>query len=174
MEPNSQILLLPYEEASERPTKDVLKPTILVLAGQCVVSETVPATPLYQLNWNVTSIPQRGSSVVFERVKHGPAEPASSTAPSKQPKIRHLFYLAHPAGAKFGNEKPAYYLTSVLTEVLGNISLEASKSQFQKPEFRALLSPEKTMSAVPLFDGKAQLLFDVRPKWLGGRYTWTN
>jgi hypothetical protein len=173
MEPNSQSLLPAYEEANEGPSKDILKPAVLVLAGQSVVSETAPTMPLYQMSWSVTSIPQKNSSVVFERVEHVQAEKVESTAPSKQ-QNRHLFYLAHPAGAQFHTDSPAYYITSVLPEMLGNISLEAFKSRFQKPEFKTLLSAKKSMSASPLFDKKAQPLFDVKPNWMGRRYTWTD
>lgn len=118
MESNSQGLRPPSEEANEEPSKDVLKPAVLVLAGQSVVSETATATPLYQMNWSVTSIPQKDSSVVFEWVEHDQAEKVESTAPSKQ-QNRHLFYLAHPADAQFRTDKPAYYITSVLPEMLG-------------------------------------------------------
>ncbi|ERF74872.1 hypothetical protein EPUS_03256 [Endocarpon pusillum Z07020] len=158
MEANSQSLPLPCEEANEGPSKDFLDPTILVLAGQSVVCETAPAIPLYQMNWNVTSLPPKGSSVVFERVvEHGQAETAEGTAPSK-PQNRHLFYLAHPPGAQLSNEKPAYYITSVLPEMLGNISLEAVKSRLQKPELKARL-PEEDHGGIPVVayeDGKGE------------------
>lgn len=58
--------------------------------------------------------------------------------------------------------------------MLGNISLEAFKSRFQKAEFKALLNSKKSMSAFPLFDEKAQPLFDVKPEWMGRCYTWTD
>ncbi len=173
MEPKSQSLLPPYEEANEGPSKDILKPAVLVLAGQSIVSETATATPLYQMNWSVTSIPQKDSSVVFERVEHVQAEKVEGTAPGKQ-QNRHLFYLAHPAGAQFLTDNPAYYITSVVSEMLGNISLEVCKSRFQKSEFKALLSAKKSMSASPLFDENAQPLFDVKLNWMGRRYTWTD
>lgn len=71
--------------------------------------------------------------------------------------------------------------------MMGNIHFETTKqSQFQKPEFKALLSPNKSASSSPLFffsDGETEnqqcrLLFNIKPKakWKGGRsrYIWAD
>lgn len=173
MEADLQTLLPPNEKANEEFSEKVMKPTVLVLADQFVVPETNTATPIYRMSWSVTSIPQKGTSLVFERVGHEPAEKDSSTAPGKR-QSRHLFYLARPAGAQFQTDTPRSYVTSVSDEMLGNINLETSKSRFQKPEFKALLSEKRTASSIPLFDEKAQCLFDIKPRWIGGRYKWTD
>ncbi|KAL7627726.1 hypothetical protein AAE478_001921 [Parahypoxylon ruwenzoriense] len=154
--------------------KDALKPVTLVLVGQSIVSETSNGIPLYQLSWDVTSIPLKGSSVLFEQVLEDdlPLE-VGSTASTKQ-RNKHIFYLTHPADAQYRADTPAYCITSVSPETLGNISLETSKPRFQKTEFKALLSAKKNASDVPLFDKDAKLLFDVRPKWVSSRYTWTD
>ncbi|KAI1371046.1 hypothetical protein F4677DRAFT_464560 [Hypoxylon crocopeplum] len=172
MEANSKSLLPPYRGAEEV-LEDVLKPTTLVLVGQSVMSEAATARPLYQMNWSVTSIPQKSSSVVFERVEDSTVLGVEGGISVKQSN-EHLFYLAHPAGTQYQTDTPAYYLTSVSPETLGNICLEVSRSRFQKPEFKALLNPKKRWSDTPLFDRNSQLLFDVKPKWMGGRYTWTD
>ncbi|KAI2469617.1 hypothetical protein F4781DRAFT_431145 [Annulohypoxylon bovei var. microspora] len=154
-----------YEVSNEESLKDVLEPATLVLMGQSVVSDTSDATPLYYMNWSVTSIPQKGSS-------DGPLGTNDATSTEQQNK--HIFYLAHPTGAKYQEETPEYYLTSVSPESLGNISLETSNSTFLKTEFRMLLSPGRTWSDKPLFDESAKPLFEVKPKWIGSRYTWTD
>ncbi|RYP57039.1 hypothetical protein DL769_009737 [Monosporascus sp. CRB-8-3] len=165
--------LPPYEDIDDGPWEDVLEPANLVFAGQSIVCEATTSTPLYKMNWDVTSIPQKGTSVVFERVKYDPPETAESTAPTKQ-QNQHLFYLAHPAGAQYRTDSPAYYITSVSPVALGNITLETSKSKIGKIEFKALLSAKKSASDSPLFDEKPEPLFDAKPKWMGGRFTWTD
>ncbi|KAI0139056.1 hypothetical protein F4776DRAFT_662752 [Hypoxylon sp. NC0597] len=150
---------------------DVLAPATLILMGQYVVSDVTGQTPLYHINWDITSIPQKGSSVVFERVEEDPATGVDNAAPTKQQK-QHIFYLAHPASAQYQTDTPAYYLTSVSSEMLGNIGLDKSKPRFQKMEFKALLTTGKNWSDNPLFDSNAELLFDVKPKLIGGHYTW--
>ncbi|RYP80646.1 hypothetical protein DL770_006136 [Monosporascus sp. CRB-9-2] len=173
MIPDAKDISPPYEEVNDGPPDDVLEPEVFVFGGESITCETTASTPLYQMSWDVTTIPQKGTSVVFERIDHDPHEKAESTAPIKQQK-QHLFYLAHPAGAQYRTDRPAYYITSVSPGALGNINLETSNPKFQKAEFKALLSPEKSASESPLFDEKPEPLFDVKPKWMGGRYTWTD
>ncbi|RYP56247.1 hypothetical protein DL771_012034 [Monosporascus sp. 5C6A] len=163
----------PYEDICDGPSEDVLQPEVFVFAGESIACETAASTPLYQMNWNVTTIPQRHTSLVFERVDHDPREKAESAAPMEQHN-QHLFYLAHPAGAQYLTDRPAYYITSVSPGTLGNISLETSKPKFQKTEFKALLSAGKGASDSPLFDERPEPLFDAKSKWMGGRYTWTD
>ncbi|RYP07959.1 hypothetical protein DL764_002187 [Monosporascus ibericus] len=143
---NAKDMPPPYEEVSDRPSEDVLEPEVFVFAG---------------------------TSVVFERVDHDPHEKTESTEPKKQHN-RHLFYLAHPAGAQYRTDRPAYYITSVSPGGLGNIHLETSKSTFQNTEFKALLSVEKSASDSPLFNETPEPLFDAKLKWMGGHYTWTD
>ncbi|KAI0888171.1 uncharacterized protein GGS22DRAFT_94154 [Annulohypoxylon maeteangense] len=165
---------LPSHDAStEGSPEDVLAPETLVLRGQAVVSGTDTAKMLYRMNWNITSIPQKSSSVIFERVKDDLLLENEDPTPTKQ-RDEHIFYLAHPAGAKYQKETPEYYLTSVSPESLGNISLETSKPGFRKTEFRMLLSAGRTWSDKPLFEEDAETLFEVKPKWMSSRYTWTN
>ncbi|KAI0836362.1 hypothetical protein F5Y06DRAFT_305344 [Hypoxylon sp. FL0890] len=158
------------EDANGRFPNDILGQATLMLTGESVVSETTSQT-LYQMNWNVASIPQKGSSALFERLDDE-LTPESNNASSTKQRSQHIFYLAHPLGSECQKDTPAYYLTSVSPEMLGNITLEASKSRFQKTEFKALLSAGKSWSDNPLFDQNAELLFDVKPKWIGGHYTW--
>ncbi|KAL9617646.1 MAG: hypothetical protein Q9160_007563 [Pyrenula sp. 1 TL-2023] len=185
----------------------LVKPAVLIFAGQSIVSvpsvsaasKVVSATPIpvYQMSWDVTSIPQKGSSAVFERVEEGKVESAITTidddqteketnsAPptTRRQKRQHLFYLAHLADAQFQKENPAYYLTTVLpTEMLGNISLEpmatSSGVQFpgkKRPTFKAFLHAGKSARDTPLFAAKSktpQLLFEASPmsrakRWMG-------
>lgn len=168
-----------YEEAIGGPSEDLVNPATLVFTGTSVVFETRPLTPCYQLSWDVTSIPQKSTSVVFEEVEHSPEQPpekAEATSPAQQQK-RHLYYLAHPAGAQYQVDRPAYYATSASPDnaTLGNIGLETSKTGAfpKKMEFKAMLSARKTASDSPLFDEWPQPLFDARPKWTGG-YAWVD
>lgn len=153
---------------------DVIEPAVLLLSGQHVVSKAAPEAPLYEMSRDVTSIPQKNSSVMFERVEDVQLGKADRNGPGKQQK-RHIFYLAHPAGAEFHTETPAYYITSVSREgTLGNISLRPKKYRLQRPEFEAVLSAARTAADELLFDKNPQVIFGIKPKLLTGRYTWSD
>lgn len=151
---------------------DIQEPDTLVLEDQSIISDATKVS-LYQINLSVTSIPQKSSSVIFERVENDSSSDTDGIASVKQ-RNRHIFYLAHPAGAQYQTDTPAYYITSVSSGMLGNISLEVSKSPLQKTEFKMMLSEGKNWSDSPLFHDNPRLLFDVKPKWAGGRYTWSD
>ncbi|KAI9923875.1 hypothetical protein ASPWEDRAFT_26422 [Aspergillus wentii DTO 134E9] len=152
-----------YTDSGKGFSSEMIDPAVLVLAGQSIVNENA-STPLYQINRDVTAIPQKGSSVIFERIDNI----------EKEEHNQHIFYLAHPPDAQYRNDTPAYYITSVSSETLGNIVFETAKSRLQKTEFKALLSAKKTASDKPLFDDRPQLLFTVKPKWPGSQYKWTD
>lgn len=165
----------PYAEAIK---DDILDPAVLILAGQSIHAEPEPETeptPLYQLSQSVTRIPQRSSSVVFERVDASKAKGTAGASASAR--TQHLFYIVHPANARYRKDVPAYYLTTVARETgLGNIRLEPGKSQIplQRADFAAMLSASRTMGDKPLFDGEGErVLFHTRPssKWVRG-YRW--
>jgi hypothetical protein len=90
----------PYAEVIK---DDILDPAVLILAGQSIHAEPEPETetepmPLYQLSQSVTRIPQRSSSVIFERVDASKAKGTASASPSAP--TQHLFYIVHPANAR--------------------------------------------------------------------------
>ncbi|KAI1208280.1 uncharacterized protein F4807DRAFT_462000 [Annulohypoxylon truncatum] len=135
-----------------------------------MVSGTEATTTLYRMNWNITSIPQKHSFVIFERVEDDLALGNKESTSTKK-RSEHIFYLAHPASAKDRKETPGYYLTSVSSESLGNINLETSKSAFQKTGFRLLLSMGKAWSDKLLFDEDAKPLFEVNQNgWVVATY----
>jgi hypothetical protein len=90
-----------------------------------------------------------------------PEKPVAPEAQQCEPQYRHLFYLAHPSDAQYRTDIPAYYITAVDKETLGNIHLGTSKLRLRKMEFETLLSSKQTASDRPLFDeaGKASTLF---------------
>lgn len=152
---------------------NALEPAVLLLSGQRVVFKAAPEASLYELSRDITSIPQKNSSIIFERMEDvQPTEPDGS-GPKKQQK-RHIFYLAHPVGAEFQTNTPGYYITSVPREgTLGNIGLRSTKPLLQRPEFEAVLSAAKTAADKPLFDENPKVIFNIKPKMLlSGRYTW--
>ncbi|KAI1079650.1 hypothetical protein F5B20DRAFT_543067 [Whalleya microplaca] len=167
----------PYEDADEEPWRDVVEPTKLVLAGQSVYAEADESTPLYVMNQDVTTLTHKSPTVTFERVELDTVEDESIDSEdfTKQ-RNRHLFYLAHPAEAHRRAELGAsYYITSVSRQTVGNVKLEKPTKSlpFQKPEFRALLSENRSAWDSPLFDKDTEtLLFDARPRWKRGRYEW--
>ncbi|KAI1339653.1 hypothetical protein F5Y15DRAFT_66088 [Xylariaceae sp. FL0016] len=130
---------------------------VLSIEGQLIVDAAAKAPPLYQLSWDVTAIPQKGSSAVFQKWKLG-----------------DLFYLAHPADAPYRSDRPPYYITSISDESLGNISLDVSKSRWQKPDIGVFLHANRTASDNPLFHESPTLLFKAAAKWMDSRYTWTD
>lgn len=151
-----------------------LEPAVLLLSGQHVVFKAAPEAPLYELSRDVTYIPQKNSSIIFERMEDVQTTEADGSGSKKQQK-RHIFYLAHPAGAEFQTDTPAYYITSVSREgTLGNIGLRSTKPLLQRPEFEVVLSAARTAADKPLFDENPKVLFNIKPKMLSGRYTWVN
>ncbi|RSM15033.1 hypothetical protein CEP52_001024 [Fusarium oligoseptatum] len=147
-------------------------PNTFVLSGQSIYTENAASIPVYQLNREVTSTSQKGTTITFERVEYdGPGE-AESMVSVKQ-RNQHLFYLVHPANAQYRTDLPAYYITSASPDMVGNVQLQASKSLLQKVEFKALLSTGKSSSSDKLFDQDNQeTLFEAKPKWKGGQYQW--
>lgn len=174
-------------EASDRPptyvdsdmeaAKDVLEPAVFSMAGESILVEGASSMSLYHLSRSVLSFSSKQSSaVLFERVEHEAPEKATSAEEPTTQRNRPLFHLVHPVNAAYRTDIPAYYITSIAPGMVGNIQLETSKSRLQKTEFKVMLSPNKTASNKSLFDEKAQqqLLFSIKPKWVGGRYKWTN
>ncbi|KAI1480899.1 hypothetical protein F4774DRAFT_376386 [Daldinia eschscholtzii] len=160
-----------FHEAPHR--RDVLEPTALVLKDRYIAPETDPTNSLYEIGRDVTAIPLKATSVIFERIEdHRLSEVSLPTSTESQKK--HLFYLAHPLGSQYRMDTPAYYLTSFSPNTLGNISLEISKSRLGKTEFKVLVSSGKTWSDTPLFVENPQLLFNVRQKWAHARHIWTD
>lgn len=152
-------------EAGRTNPADMLEPSVLLLSGQHVVSKAAPEVPLYETSRDVTVIPQENASIILERVEE--------TGGSEAEQRRHIFYLAHPLGAQFQTDTPAYYITSLSSdEVIGNISLRCNKSRLKRPGLEALLSAARTAADKPLFDENAQVIFSIRPKMLAGRWTW--
>lgn len=169
---NLSTLPLSHTEAGGPNVADILEPAVLLLSGQRIVFKAAPEAPLYELSGDVTSIPQMNSSIIFERVEDAQPTEADTDGPEKQQK-RHIFYLAHPAGAEFQTDTPAYYITSVTQEgTLGNIGLRPAKNLLQRPEFEVVLSAARTAADRPLFDENPQVIFNINPKMLTGRYTW--
>ncbi|UPK95928.1 hypothetical protein LCI18_006863 [Fusarium solani-melongenae] len=163
-------------------TIDVLRPSIeensgpdtLVLSGQSIFSENTASIPLYQLNKEVTSTSQKGSTIMLERVEYDGPGDAESMASIKQ-RNQHLFYLVHPVNAQYRTDLPAYYITSASPDMVGNVKLQASKNLLQKVEFKAILSAGKTSSSDELFgQDNQEILFEVKPRWKGGQYQWTD
>ncbi|CAG8931924.1 unnamed protein product [Penicillium salamii] len=169
-----------YRELDGEPSKSSLEPAVLFLSGHSVLDEAATSTPLYQVNCDITSISNKDSSLVFERVEHTVPglkledEDVTVGASRKTP----IFYLAHPLNAQYRTDIPArYYITAALPEMAGNIRLDTSGTRLQKVSFQATLSPGKTASHQPLFDEVTQqLLFDIRPQWKLGRscYKWSD
>lgn len=180
---------------------DILPPTTLLLTNQNIYETTSSPPhlqhpqelqhknkPLYQINQPITTTsPSKPfTSTKFERVEH-------NTTTNK-----HLFYLAHPAHARYRTDTPAYYLTSAERGMIGNIHFETPTSQGKqqkkmkktkrRPGFTAVLSPGRSASDRPLFssdgDGEeCRVLFTATQtlsrwslKGMGRKrgYTWTN
>lgn len=153
---------------------DVASPAMLLLSGQQVVSKAAPEAPLCEMSRDVTCIPEKNSSIILERVEDAQVSEAGTGGPYNQQK-RHIFYLAHPAGAEFQTDGPAYYIPSVSQETaLGNIGLRSAKPLLQRQELEANLSAGRTAADKPLFDENPIAIFSIRPKLLTGSYTWLN
>ncbi|KAL3436513.1 hypothetical protein BDV09DRAFT_193918 [Aspergillus tetrazonus] len=148
---------------------ELTEPAVLFLSGQSVLAEGTPSNPLYHINIDIKSIPNKESTVSFARLKGDASAPELEGTTSKRQGHRYLFYLVHPANAQYRTDIPArYYITSLVPELtVGNIRLEIFEARFQRPSFRALLSAGKTASDTPLFNEETQqlVLFDICPSW---------
>lgn len=168
-----------YKDVAEGSSERLLQPATFAFKGESIVCETTAGTvPVYELSWDVTAIPPKSTSAIFERVDVRAPEKADSTAPTQR-QSEHLFYLARPARAQYQTDIPAYYITCATAEhgaILGNISLETSskKMPFPRTEFSALLHAGKSSEHSPLFADKTEALFDARMKLIGGRYVWAD
>ncbi len=174
MEEGSIDFLPPYEAIEGKSQIDDTKPATFILVDRVIVSENAPSTPLYQINYDITSTKQRHSSVAFESVENDPPLLGIKGGAPINPEPRPLFYLAHPQDPQYREDRPPYYLTSVSPGSLGNIALEISKSRLQRTEYRFSLSPNRNWMDDILFDRDAQLLFSVKSKLIGGRLAWTD
>ncbi|KAI0104434.1 hypothetical protein F4814DRAFT_430751 [Daldinia grandis] len=162
-----------YMASTERLWNDALEPTTLILKDQYIAPETEPTNWLYQIGRDVTAIPQKATSIAFEKLENNKSLEVDSST-SIESHNRHIFYLAHPLGAQYRTDIPPYYLTSVSSDTLGNVSLETSKSRLGKIAFKVLVSSGRSWTDNPLFHGNAELLFNVKQKWANGQYIWTN
>ncbi|KNG91190.1 hypothetical protein ANOM_000628 [Aspergillus nomiae NRRL 13137] len=163
----------PYSLTSTTLGEETLPPTTLILSSKLIHTEAAPSTPLYEISRDIASLPQKFTSVKFERIETDAPSESGSKSPEPQKKL--IFYLAHPAHARYRKDVPAYYITAVSLGSLGNIRFEVSKSRFQKAEFRALLSAGKSMDDKPLFcEDVETTLFTAKMKWTGGGYRWTD
>ncbi|KAJ5496561.1 hypothetical protein N7463_008548 [Penicillium fimorum] len=167
-----------YQKTGGKSSKDILEPAVLFLSGQSILVEATNSTPLYQINSDIRSISNKDSSVAFERVEHDVSK-IENDGVAAGTRNRNLFYLAHPVNARYRTDIPArYYITSAVSEMIGNIRLEISEARLQKTSFKAILSANRTASDNPLFpDGTKQvLLFDIQPNWKVGRncYKWSD
>ncbi|KAE8405094.1 hypothetical protein BDV37DRAFT_102284 [Aspergillus pseudonomiae] len=163
----------PYSLTSTTLGEETLPPTTLILSNKLIHTEAAPSTPLYEISQDIASLPQKFTSVKFERIETDAPSKLESKSPESQKK--HIFYLAHPAHARYRKDVPAYYITAVSLGSLGNIRFEVSKARFQKAEFRALLSAGKRMDDKPLFCEDVEItLFTAKMKWTGGGYRWTD
>jgi hypothetical protein len=163
----------------------MLEPAVLVLAGTYISVKNAASTPVYHLSRNMDTLTHKDTSIYFECIEYNEApgrknEEVESieSAAADQKKRQRLYCLVHPLNAKYRTDIPAYYMTSHSADLPGNVRLESSKKHplLRKKEFKALLSVSKTATSPELFDDeKAQhLLFEVKPRMLGGGFMWTD
>ncbi|KXJ94171.1 hypothetical protein Micbo1qcDRAFT_202075 [Microdochium bolleyi] len=146
----------------------LVAPSTLLFQGLYIVDDSCRSQPVYRLDRDVAVVPQRFTSVKVERLETSD-QPSSSDEEQPAAAYRHLFYLAHPLGAKYQTERPEYYITcapptaterssagwSGEGQSLGNIALSAEKIQPRwsaKTAYKAWLSPGTNMASQPLFD----------------------
>ena len=149
---------------TDKTDAEILPPTTLTLTNQCIYETTSqhPQEPqhknrsVYQINQPITTIPSKPfTSAKFARAEHTTS--------------KHLFYLAHPAHARYRTDTPAYYLTSAERGMIGNVHFETTTARGEKmkrrPGFRAVLTPGRSASDHPLFfsNGEGRVLFTAKP-----------
>ncbi|RMJ22898.1 hypothetical protein PHISP_06240 [Aspergillus sp. HF37] len=96
----------PYAEVVKN---DIRDPAVLILAGRSIHADPEPETeptPLYQLSQSVTRIPQRSSSVIFERVDAA-SNKGKATSTASTERTQHLFYIVDPANARYRRRHPS-------------------------------------------------------------------
>ena len=164
-----------YDDVVANPPKYKIGPAALILDDESVNDEASPETPLYRLSRTVTIVTHKSSSITLERLDH--AAPDKADTPGPPLERRHgLFYLVHPANARYRTDVHPYYMTAQKPGMLGNVRLETTQSRLQRTEFKALLSPGRSAADDTLFDANdgESVLFSAKTKWMGGRCNWTD
>ncbi|KAL4741358.1 hypothetical protein BDV11DRAFT_183458 [Aspergillus similis] len=89
-------------EKSGEHIAELLEPAVLFLSGQSVLAEGILFTPLYRINNDIKSIPNKDSTVSFARLEDASAPELEGTSSKRQ---RHR----HPANAQYRTDIPARY-----------------------------------------------------------------
>lgn len=148
--------LKPWSHSNDDTT--LVPPSTLIFQGQHIVDEAGGSQPLYTFDRDVAVVPQKFTSVKV----------AGLRTSGQTTQYTHLFYLAHPLGAKYQTERPEYYITCAVSPAnaarnaddgrecptLGNIVLdaEATTSRWSsQTAWKAWLSPGTNMASQPLF-----------------------
>ncbi|KAK8051171.1 hypothetical protein PG993_002556 [Apiospora rasikravindrae] len=107
-------------------------PTILVLEGQSIYSESSDTAPLFQLNRGLINPRRATTEVELERVKYGVRRSKPETPTMKKPRLRHVYNLKYMNRAPGGLDSlpsgsPHYHIQSTSRQTLGHIGLKRSR-----------------------------------------------
>ncbi|KAI0016765.1 hypothetical protein F4780DRAFT_661842 [Xylariomycetidae sp. FL0641] len=144
----------PYHDADggDEVDKELLPPTILLLAGQTIHAETATSTPLYELSRGVSTLSDTDQSVEFSRVEHA-VKPDAYGQPQVACRSRHIYDLKHPPAILSTSAYP-FHISSSSRGTLGDVGL------------KKLSLPQRGFQANRL--GRSgqpdRLLFRVKPK----------
>lgn len=124
----------PYQARSHDDILDdpIVEPTILILAGQAVHTETVDSPAAYELNRAVATLTKSTEKVEFQRVDQVIGAASSDGAPTVRSRRRHLFDLRRTAKqprigftrSRSSSDAPEYYIHSMSSRrTLGHFGL---------------------------------------------------
>ncbi|KAJ6786282.1 hypothetical protein PWT90_00822 [Aphanocladium album] len=117
----------------------IVEPTIYVLAGQSVYTETLNSPAAYELSRNVATLTKATEKVEFERCDQtiGATSDESGTAiPTVKLRRRHLYDLRRTAKqpriglsrSRYSFDAPEYYIHSLSRRTLGHLGLSKCSS----------------------------------------------
>ncbi|KAI0483484.1 hypothetical protein F4859DRAFT_472966 [Xylaria cf. heliscus] len=152
----------PYESPKDNDASDTVHPTILVLAGRLIHSESASSAVLYELDRDVGFLSGADHKVAFSRHEprvragqHGDGGVVRRTTDHQ----RHLFNLESPH-AIISTSRYPFFLTSVSRKTLGHVGLR--KTSVPRLGFKVM--------RIGRSGGEDEEMFEITHK--EGRYEW--
>lgn len=155
-------------------------PATLILEGTTIYQRNVNdgldvlSTPLYELSRPIHPLPKQQISIQFRRAGPAASEKTQEYPPQPPEGQRQLFYLVHPQHADYRDDiQASYYLTSVASDMMGNIYLTTPTAMFQRKSLIAIVCKGRNTHDKPLFDDdNEEVLFTSKPGVIGDQWRW--
>lgn len=165
-----------YAEVEAELSGEIVDPATLVLEGPAVYQKNDDGslTPLYELSRPIHPLPKQQTSVKFGRAGPTASDKTQKDDPQRPDSQRQLFYLVHPQNADYRDDiEAAYYLTSVASDMLGNMYLTTHKAMLQRRSLTAMVCKGRNAHDKPLLHkDNEEVLFTSKPGLVGNQWRW--